>query len=546
MDEQNFNSQENEENKNVEVANETSVETLSQNEQITNEPVVSGEEVIQDFNANVENENAPKRGKKIWGIVVAIVAIILVVVSGVVIYATNRGARVIDMCFDDYMFGYIDEINDISSKNNKLSFKAEFDADEFMEALGAESQDIGKLSLNLSTLKKDDKFASKVTLNSNQNELLTLKVLLDNLELGVAVPELFDDYVVVDLSDTEWLSETLELDKEKITTAIEKIKENKETTTKLEKLYKKYFSILKKNVGNDVKVERNVAIEINDEEINTTKHCLTLDAKKMLEVCIAILENARDDNELFELVVINSEAEISLEDWQDAFDEEILKMENAITKAEKLDENLYLAIEAYRKGTDTVAIKFALSDDTEEYMSIRVAALNKKSNSYVDMLIESDGAQISIFADTKKTDNKLDCDLGIFGVMNGRKESIKLISLVLEGSNVSASEFDEFGENALIVNTATEDELEAWENKFGTNLVYYLLNLSSKLPKGLSSLISSLGDLNHGSELYDDDEYNYDYDDYDYDNYEWDYDDYDYDDYDWYSDYDYDYSDYDL
>lgn len=506
---------------NVSEANVEGVQESTNGNVGSTEQVVNYEKIPTSNETNVLNG---KNKKNNVGIIVGIFAavIVLIVLCGAfIVLRGNKGERFLKMFENDYLLRIPKEICNIALNNNNINASAEIDIDKFVEDLGAESNNAGKISLNTSTLRNKMNFATTLTLNSNKEELAKAKLVLNDKKIGLAVPGLFERYVAVDLNDIDGLVKNFNLDEEDVEKFVEALKNNIESAEKTKKISERYLKILTKQISNKINVEKNAIVKINGNENKTNKYFLKLESKDMMNIKRVILSVAKKDKELYDLLSKQEEFDYTWEEWQEEIDDSIREIEYEFKNNYIGDASLTL--EAFVKGNNTLAARIIYVEGEYEILNIAVSSYNNKADSYLEVKFGSYGFYESLIFNSKMEKNKLNTDMYMKVDTDDGKQKFKLLTFTVEGKKVSNPKIDVISDSALMLNSATQKSMEKFASEVEENIPTYLSDIYSKLPEGMKEVIDSLSDLNHGIEYYEDDyDYNYD-DDYDYD-YDYDYD----------------------
>lgn len=489
---------------NVESVQETNVENVQEN---TNNNVEGAEQVICDEETQNTNETDTSNGenkKNNVGIVVGIfvAVIVLVVLCGAfVILRGNKGQRFLKMFDNDYLLRIPRNTTEIALNNNSVNISTKIDADEFMESLGAESKEIGILSLNASTLRNKKNFTTNLTINSNENELAKAKVVLNGTNLGVVVPGLFERYVAVDFSDIDGLAKNLNLDDDNAEDIKNKLSNNAQLAEKNKNVVKRYLKILTKQISNNIDVEKNVTVNINGNESNTDRHFVKLNTNDMMYIARDMLKTARKDKELYEVASEFKNFDYTWEEWVEKINYSLENIEEYIKK-DYIPREFFI-LEAYRKGNNTLAARITFLEGREEVFGMKVSASNNKSDSYLEVKFGSYGSYFSLVLNSKTGKNKSNTDVYLKVDAEDENQNIKLLTFVVEGRNVSNPKVDVISDSALMLNSASEKSREEFMDNLKEKLPSYLSNIASKLPEGLSDFVDVLNDLNYGIEYYE-------------------------------------------
>ncbi len=465
---------------------------------------------------NVFYEEPKKHSGKKKSMIITIIAIIIVLVlAGVAAYfylENTKGKRFIKMMTNDYLFEIPKCSSEIAENNNKVDFKLEVDADEMMEQLGETNKNVGKLSIRNYLTKKGNDFSGILTLNSNEDIVAELKYLKNDSKLGVMVTDLFNKYAVLDLGDIEGIANKLNIDEERINELKNSALNYAENLIEFKLVSAKYEDILEKHINQNISSMRGVNVDINNEWVSTKKTTLTLSYEELLTLGKELLTIMKDDEALYKLLAKQDSFEYTYEEWQSELEQLYTEITDALEKDEIPDNKLL--VDVYQNGRNTVCIKLSLTAENEEQVALRISALNKEETSYFEVEIGATGNTLKIYADAYKKDSTLDADV-YFAVENaGETQKIRLFKFTVEGQKDSSVQVDQLTPDMLVINTAADDEIKTFENDIKKNTLGFIIKAASKLPRNIGDFIDSIGDLNYGSDMYEDDlDYDYDFDD---------------------------------
>lgn len=498
-----------EQNQNLEEKN-SNIENIVDNTKLENRTSNNSEKASIPNNINQNGEN--KRNDV--GIAIAIFAIILILACGAfVTLRESSGEKFLRMCDDDYWLRIPQNVRSIILRNNKVDFKAEFDIDDFLKNIAGEESNAGKLSLTTSTLRNKNNFLARLVLNLDETELAEAKILLNGTKLGVTMPGLFEQYIAEDLSDIEGVLKSLNLDEDSIKKLKDTIENNAKMVLEAESVADRYTKIFAKNISDKIGTERNAVIKINGKEIKTTKYFFKLETQDIIKLLNEVLEQARDDEELYDLAQKQEGFDYTWEEWQEAID--YLLDDVHSTMNEDYLYEISMQMEVYRRGNDTLAIRIVYMQDDDNLLDINISALNERDNSYIEVKVGLENNYMSFELESEKLDNRLNMNLYLTPDVTSRSKKIKLLNIVVEGENVSKPEFDTIDDSDLMLNSASEEEKRSFVTNVQRKLPSYILKVLAKLPEGLADFIDALSDLNDDANYYDD--YDIDYEeDYDY------------------------------
>lgn len=506
---ENAENQKEESNQTVETLSEPKTADASKTE-ITETAV--GESTEDKPIGNVFYEEPKKHSGKKKNMIITIIAIIIVLVlAGIASYLyfeNTKGKRFVKMMTNDYLFEIPRRSSEIAKNNNKVDFKLEIDADEMMEQLGEVNKNVGKLSIRNYSTRKGKDFSGILTLNSNEDIVAELKYLKNDSKLGIMVSDLFNKYAVLDLNDIEGITNKLNIDEDRINELKNSALNYAENLIEFKLVSAKYEEILEKHINKNISSMGGVNVDINDEWVGTTKTTLTLSYEELLTLSKELLSIMKNDEALYKLLAKQDSFEYTYEEWQSELEQLCTEVTEALENNEM--PNNKLLVDVYQNGKNTVCIKLSLVAENEEQVALKISALNKEEESYFEVEVGTTGNTLKIYVDAYKKGSTLDADL-YFAVENsGEKQKIRLFKFTVEGQNDSNVQVDQLTPDMFVINTATDDEIKAFENDIKKNSLGFIIKAASKLPRNIGDFIDSIGNLNYGSNMYEDD-FDYDY-----------------------------------
>ncbi len=436
---------------------------------------------------NNSSSNGGKKGGagKIIGIIVGIVAVVAVVVCGVMAFSgkwfgsklfASEGKRFVQLATKDQKFLQVLKSADTTSQ---LNTDLEIKFDELLKAFG-ESEDVGNLLFSSKEVKDGNDFSLVATLamEGMEDANIELQVARTGDIVGINMPDITDRFVAVDVSDIDGLMKNLE--KLGILTysydfdGIENSDEERENSVDYEKiqsefkkLIEKYVDVLAKNIDDYIEKTPNVNLKVGDYSEKTTEYVFKVNGKNVVELFLILekelLKNEEDIEKLVEIGMIeDAEAFSDMLEEDIANNEEVVKSSDFLNATEEV-----LTIKLYEKdgknlGTilDVDGIQFGFY------------VFEESNNNYEFIFqMKAEDAEFDVNWAMTQTGNIKNGSLGFTYVDSGNEIKATVCELKIEELAKATEELIKIDKNsALILNTATEDELEEFYNEVMNNL----------------------------------------------------------------------------
>lgn len=519
-------------------------------------------------------------------------------------YVEKRALAEVENAIIDIYGGYVDGSATLdTATSGKISLNIDDDIMNLLKTSVGDSVDISfieDIAINFDVNSKDKMQQIQYALALADKNVLTVDVIYDLFNSGmyVGIPELSEDYLSLDMSETEEVYEALEVLYD------EAFYEALPSKNEFNKLMNKYVNIVIDNID-DVS-GKSKKIRVNGIQQNCTVLEYEITEDDLYDIAEAILKEAKEDSTL-EKIIIDIQSYLENEDVYDysgdlyddfkefvedtldeideykdeADDEEAAKILTYVNSKHEIigreisfdgEAVLYYAtardgkefatefifgeneLVISGKGTEKRNIKnceYTVAYDDVEYAVIELVDFN---TSKIDDGIFS--GSISI----KPTDDLLDelqidspaasliglSDIELQLVFDSNKKDAKfeinvcgnekvLFGIVFEGKQDNAKKI-KLPEDTVDAND--EDAVSEWAQSIDFEALKDSLE-EAGVPSEIISIVEYAIE-SQGSSSYDDYYDDYTYDDYYYDDYDYSYDDYNYDDYDYsYDDYDY-------
>lgn len=535
------------ENGNMENGNVTNeVNEATQNVAVQTEVVQ--EEVTQQQapQQNVEKNHNKNNLKILIGVVVVIILIGVACVFAMPGVFNSEETEFFDLLIrKQSVAGVANDIAAKTEKSKQVDTKIKADISEILETFGADTGDTDlNVEVDISEVKSGDDMSAALELLLNKKSLGIIHFAKTGEMYGLKFADTTEKYLAFENNNLKELFENFDVEDtdeipDKILTQKDFEKVMKIDKATANKILDKYIKVLSKSVKGKVETKKNVKIEIDGKEIKTTQHTLTLNEKDTAEMALAMLKALKEDEKNIKLFIDDYKSILKLMEESGYATKEMLSYDDLpstdeiceefigaieetyeqlkeIVEEDDFDEDTEISLVIYEYKNEIVATKIVADD-----AAIVFECLNSE-DVFIRFATEQDGKELAAIVLSGEMDSKkLDLELKL--VSNGIK--LKLITITQEYKSKADEEMVKLNKKtALIVNKASEEDLEEFAEELKEGLTKYLEDLVEEFPE-FSSLFSAQDD-------------SYDYDDFDYSDY---YYDYDYDDFD-YSDYYYDYN----
>lgn len=535
------------ENGNMENGNVTNeVNEATQNVAVQTEVVQ--EEVTQQQapQQNVEKNHNKNNLKILIGVVVVIILIGVACVFAMPGVFNSEETEFFDLLIrKQSVAGVANDIAAKTEKSKQVDTKIKADISEILETFGADTGDTDlNVEVDISEVKSGDDMSGALELLLNKKSLGIIHFAKTGEMYGLKFADTTEKYLAFENNNLKELFENFDVEDtdeipDKILTQKDFEKVMKIDKATANKILDKYIKVLSKSVKGKVETKKNVKIEIDGKEIKTTQHTLTLNEKDTAEMALAMLKALKEDEKNIKLFIDDYKSILKLMEESGYATKEMLSYDDLpstdeiceefigaieetyeqlkeIVEEDDFDEDTEISLVIYEYKNEIVATKIVADD-----AAIVFECLNSE-DVFIRFATEQDGKELAAIVLSGEMDSKkLDLELKL--VSNGIK--LKLITITQEYKSKADEEMVKLNKKtALIVNKASEEDLEEFAEELKEGLTKYLEDLVEEFPE-FSSLFSAQDD-------------SYDYDDFDYSDY---YYDYDYDDFD-YSDYYYDYN----
>jgi hypothetical protein len=528
------------------------------------EEVIESSQVIQENNTS----ESVKTKKPKTGLIIALIICTLLVVGSVFAAVTigfqSNGDKFLNLVLNKQILSDIaSDYEEATKSSEQINTEASFNIDTLLKTALMEDVKLGDVSLNNSSVIKENGMYSVVTLNVEDEEIVKLEAALNKDVLGIKLGDLLNEFIAVRNKDLKELAENLAGDSEgvpnRILTEKEILAAMKLNKSDLLRIMTKYENAIGDAIKNNVKIEKDVEIEIGGNKIKTTRYTLDITEKVAQDMTMNILQVVKNDSKNLEL--LRADLCSILELYEDAGYELEFKLEDIpevskiVEEASDLYDDLKSEIDDYSKEEIQELIdnklmqvslyvnsgKVVMNKMTVEDSTISIGALKVKNEFFVDTLVDSEYESMILRYSGKQEKNNGNTIINgklSFELDNGdetiESDLLQINQEFLQKAELQYVELND--QNAYILNDKETKEMQDKFAKISEKLPDFLETLDGRLRKAIGEdNYNKLNALFTTPESNYTDTYNdYDYNDSNYNDYEYDFDD---------SDYNYDYLD---
>lgn len=489
----------------------------------------------------------------IASIVIAI--IVILVLAGGLIYVKTDLFKPANKLFYKYLLGektefnydeILEQIKNLEGK--EFSKNGEITASTYARNNLNENNEF-KVEFEQKNKPQENKMFSNIKLSYDNKEVAQVNF-MKNAEVYAVQSDIMNEkYIAVENKNLKELAQKLEIDEEGIPDKFEQVKAydllyvSKEDRNEIINNYKQ---IISDKIGKDkYTTERNVETEVNGEKIKTNTYKLTTTEKEIYETIKSMLETAKEDEKIQELIIskyemINKNSQDSEELTKDNIKEKIEELISDIDKELKTASEDSVDIIVYVNKGKTVKIEVK---ENESLYSIEFFEKDNKNNIVVLTNVENKEDKLNIEYEVKKendskniigtitmlSDNqeqgKVSYEISLKGTTGkGKNEIIAKFNIESDGSKMELNIKENVNyDEKVTIEDIDEDEMAKLNNMSEEEIKNLFIEVYQKavteFPRiveetGISELFSgttsSLNDDN------DDNTYNGDYDENDY------------------------------
>lgn len=210
-----------------------------------------------------------------------------------------------------------------------------------------------------------------ISINKDDETLLAMNYLRNQDLYGLQFKDVINQYIVVENNNLKEFAAKMGVeDTSQIPNKIEIPESNinyEELNTVLNTVLNTYLNIAMQEIPEDnySKIKKQ-EISLGDDKVEADGYQVKLKVKDVQKILNKVLENAKNDEQLFNL--LNSE-EITFEDYQMAIEELLSEISEEIPSEENVE---VITISVYKQGRNTVKLSLELLIDEDENVEISV------------------------------------------------------------------------------------------------------------------------------------------------------------------------------
>lgn len=362
------------------------------------------------------------------GLIASIVIAIIVILAlaGGLIYAKTDLFKPADKLFYKYLLGektefdydeFLEEIKNAEGK--EYSSNGEISANINMESTSTyarnNSNNINKFKVEFEQKNKpqENKMSSNVKLSYDNKDVVKANIVKNSDVYAIQSDIMHEKYIAVENNNLKELAQKLGMDEENIPDKFEHVETygllyvSKEDR---KEILNKYKQVINDKIGKEkYSTEKNVETEINGEKIKTNTYKLTLTEKEIYETIKSVLETAKDDEKIQELIIskyemINKNVQNSEELTKDNIKDYIEDLISDVDRELKYASEDSMDIIVYVNKGKTVKIE---AKENENIISAEFFEKDNKNNITISIKDKYDNYKINIEYEIKEeNDNK--------------------------------------------------------------------------------------------------------------------------------------------
>ena len=344
----------------------------------------------------------------------------------------------------------------------------------------AEALEKGKIKYNIKADSAQNKGQATVTLNYNNNDIVSLDILKNNDVYGVKVAEAYDKYVSVENNNLKQLFQKFGVDTTNIPDKIEVLDVyellnlDEETLKHIETTYTD--TIMQNIPEESYSVEKNVNVNINGQSKTTNQYKLALTQEQVKTILIKMYETLRSDDKVLDLIVSKYDViaqpyrlmgntmiqQISKEDLVERLDETIEQLNNTLASNETM-----LEVIVYSQKDNSGKIQVNLIDDSQTVRKAEIDLTKATDEKQINVLIDG-GDGTSIMYDVKGNQQEQNIQMVI--TANQDKVECEMQNKVSKNTSVE----DLTTENSVKLNDMTVEEIQQLIQTIYSNVMQML------------------------------------------------------------------------
>ena len=390
-----------------------------------------------------------------------------------------------------------EDLSKKASKAEQVNTIIEIDFDKLMDSMGETMEDELNLAVEMKNINKDNNQFGMLNLLVNDEEIIPIEYAKTGEIYGIKIADLIEKFIAVENKDLQDMFENFGLDDvdeipNKILTEEDFLKVIKLKEDKLAKILIKYVNSFTEVCKDKIIVEKDGKININDKEHKTTKYSLEITEKFLYDVCVALMEELKNDKKAIAMFLDDTKAVLelmeengyNLEEMYYISIDDIPSVEEVCEELEKVYEELK-TVEIEELDNEEVIMTIAIHDyngrsiateATVADQTVRVKCINDK-NFVFSIEVEEDDEFVEFVLKGSNEKEKLEMECFVLA----EDIEIELFKLKQEYMKKAEKVIKLSKENALILNDASEEDLEDLAKEIEENFEDFAKDIEEKI-----------------------------------------------------------------
>lgn len=455
--------------------------------------------VFNNYQNNVfEPERKKSSGKKVFLVILLLIIILSVICVFAVSSLKSDEQRFLELLTTKQEFVKLEEdLNQKALKAEQVNTIVEIDFDKFADSIGEDIDGELNLALEMKNINKDNNQYGMLNLLVNNERIIPIEYAKTGEIYGIKVAELTEKFIAIENKDLQDMLENFGVEDvdempNKILTKEDFEKVIKLNEDELAKILIKYVNTFSKLCEEKIIVEKDGMIKINDKEYKTTKYSLEITEKFLYDMCVALMEELKDDkksiamflDDMKAILEVIEENGYDIEEMYDMSIDDIPSVEEVCEELEKAYEELK-EVEIEELDSEEVIMTISVHDykgrniateATVADQTVRIKCINDK-DIILAIEVEEDEDIVEFLLKGNNGKDKFEMECLIFA------EDIELELFKLKQEYMKKAEKDVrlSKENALILNDITEEELEDFVEEIEENFEDFVKDIEEKI-----------------------------------------------------------------
>ncbi len=363
--------------------------------------------------------------KIIVGIIVAVVLVLALACSYV--YAKTDLFKSPKHLFYKYLLGECTEFSydEFLNEYKNSTEKNYFSNGEFTVNINSEDASIEQVAEIVNNLKytfetknmpSENKMSTNLKVDYDNKNLVEASILQNGETYGVKSDILYDKYISVENNNLKELAQKFGIDEDAIPDKIEKVdlyellyvsKEDRN------EILDKYKDVVNKSIPKDKYIaEKNAETKINGETIKANAYKITLNEKESLDTIKSILETAKDDDKLKDLIINkynivtknipeDEKEELSKDNITDAIEEALENIKDEIENLDD-DDNAEITVKVFASKGKFVKLEVSSNDNDK----IEIQKYVKDDKNCIELISDDETLMKAEYKITKANDTE--------------------------------------------------------------------------------------------------------------------------------------------